>query len=87
MSEVDEKMSIDQDSDSKMSDLKRDKCKAIKPNPKELKQLMEFYFSDSNLSKDRFLKKEIESSSDECKINNFNINVKLFVFILSYLLL
>ena len=28
---------------------------------------MEFYFSDSNLAKDRFLKNEIISSKDGCK--------------------
>ena len=28
---------------------------------------MEFYFSDANLSKDRFLKKEIDQTDDGCK--------------------
>jgi hypothetical protein len=29
-------------------------------------KLFEFYFGDSNLSKDRFLKKKIEESADGC---------------------
>lgn len=32
----------------------------------KLKEQMEFYFSDSNLTKDRFLRKEIENSPDGC---------------------
>ena len=28
---------------------------------------MEFYFSDSNLHKDRFLKKAIDATTDGCK--------------------
>lgn len=32
----------------------------------KLRDQMEFYFSDSNLTKDRFLRKEIENSSDGC---------------------
>jgi len=28
---------------------------------------MEFYFSDSNLNRDRFMKKQIEESKDGCK--------------------
>jgi len=28
---------------------------------------IEFYFSDANLQKDRFLKKQIEESADGCK--------------------
>ena len=32
----------------------------------KIKDQMEFYFSDSNLTKDRFLKNEIMSSSDGC---------------------
>lgn len=34
---------------------------------KNVCQQMEFYFSDANLTKDRFLKKEITSSPDGCK--------------------
>ena len=33
---------------------------------------MEFYFSDSNLHKDRFLKKAIEASVDGCKYSHCN---------------
>ena len=29
---------------------------------------MEFYFSDSNLHKDRFLKKAIDETNDGCKL-------------------
>jgi hypothetical protein len=34
---------------------------------KRIKEQMEFYFSDSNLSKDRFLKQEIQKSDDGCE--------------------
>jgi hypothetical protein len=34
-----------------------------KDTRKKIAQQMEFYFSDSNLSKDRFLKQEIQSAS------------------------
>lgn len=33
---------------------------------------MEFYFSDSNLTKDRFLKQEITNSQDGCNIKFIN---------------
>ena len=33
----------------------------------KLLRQMEFYFSDSNLAKDRFLKQEIQNSTDGCK--------------------
>ena len=33
---------------------------------KKILEQMEFYFSDSNLTKDRFLKKEISNSNDGC---------------------
>ena len=68
MSETDEKMSIDHsDSDNKMSDASVASKKSEAKHMKELCGFMEFYFSDSNLSKDRLLKHEIESSSDGCK--------------------
>ena len=35
---------------------------------------MEFYFSDSNLHKDRFLKKAIDETKDGCKL--FSTKVK-----------
>ena len=45
-----------------------------KSEKKELRrkicEQMEFYFSDSNLTKDRFLKKEITSSSEGCIYTN-----------------
>jgi hypothetical protein len=34
---------------------------------KRIREQIEFYFSDSNLSKDRFLKQEIQKSQDGCK--------------------
>lgn len=51
-------------------------------NKKELRKKildqLEFYFSDSNLTKDRFLKQEIKNSTDGCRFmcrNNFlNLN-------------
>lgn len=33
---------------------------------KKINEQMEFYFSDSNLSKDRFLKQEIQNADDGC---------------------
>ena len=33
----------------------------------KIRQQIEFYFSDANLSKDRFLKQEINSSEDGCR--------------------
>ena len=69
MSEIgDEKMSVDHDSDSKMSDVREGKSDNKNETLNNLKDLMEFYFSDSNLSKDRFLKQQIEASQfDGCK--------------------
>ncbi len=65
MSEIEENMSIDNDSDTKMSDIRQEKSDDHLNN---LKDLMEFYFSDSNLSKDRFLKQQLEASEfDGCK--------------------
>ncbi|OPL07317.1 hypothetical protein AM593_00180, partial [Mytilus galloprovincialis] len=32
-----------------------------------IKQQMEFYFSDSNLNRDRFMKKQIVDAEDGCK--------------------
>lgn len=48
----------------------------------KLRQQMEFYFSDSNLTKDRFLKKEVTNSADGCKIfvRSFYLNKTTFVF-------
>lgn len=34
---------------------------------KKILEQLEFYFSDSNLTKDRFLKQEIQNSTDGCK--------------------
>ena len=34
---------------------------------KKLREQMEFYFSDSNLSKDRFINQEISKSEDGCE--------------------
>jgi hypothetical protein len=43
-----------------------------KANRHKIRQQLEFYFSDSNLSKDRFLKQEIASNSDGyLKANTF----------------
>lgn len=50
---------------------------------------MEFYFSDSNLAKDRFMKNLIQSSENGCKYNAVSGNEKyrymflLFVLIFS----
>lgn len=33
---------------------------------KKIRDQLEFYFSDSNLTKDRFLKQEIKNSTDGC---------------------
>ena len=42
--------------------------KAVKKERRrKICEQMEFYFSDSNLSKDRFLKQEISANSDGCK--------------------
>jgi hypothetical protein len=38
-----------------------------KEQRRKVREQMEFYFSDSNLTKDRFLKKEITTSPDGCK--------------------
>jgi hypothetical protein len=40
-----------------LKDLKRQK----------IREQMEFYFSDSNLAKDRFLKQQIQNSTDGCR--------------------
>ena len=52
------------------TDEKRDQTSDDKHLKKEMRQKileqMEFYFSDSNLSKDRFLKQQIKSSEDGC---------------------
>ena len=55
---------------SKQTTNQDDNDEAKKTTNKEmrvkLRDQMEFYFSDSNLTKDRFLRKEIENSSDGC---------------------
>lgn len=41
---------------------------------KKILDQLEFYFSDSNLTKDRFLKQEIKNSTDGCRLfgqNNY----------------
>ena len=44
------------------SDLK----KYLKEQRAKVRTQMEFYFSDSNLAKDRFLKQEIQASKEGC---------------------
>jgi hypothetical protein len=58
-----------------------------KETRQKIAQQMEFYFSDSNLSKDRFLKQEIQSASSRggCKTafliyKSNEINIKKFDF-------
>jgi hypothetical protein len=75
MSDLDDRMSVDHDSDTKVSDTREGKGKSDDKYNRlnELKELMEFYFSESNLSKDRYLKQQLESSQcDGCiKLLNF----------------
>jgi len=48
--------------------IQKDKEKEAKRDKrKKILEQMEFYFSDSNLSKDRYLKQEISANSDGCK--------------------
>lgn len=51
-----------------MTDSETDVCssQSKKEVRSQLREQMEFYFSDANLTKDRFLKKEIENASDGC---------------------
>jgi hypothetical protein len=60
-------MSNIQEKDENYSQNQKDKEKeAKKEKRRKILEQMEFYFSDSNLSKDRFLKQEIKSNSDGC---------------------
>ena len=45
---------------------------------------MEFYFSDANLQKDRFLKKEIEATKDGCKTFKYYFS-KLYIILNLYI--
>ncbi|XP_022091380.1 la-related protein 7-like [Acanthaster planci] len=58
------------------SDDKKKKRQRLKKLQADIKQQVEFYFSDSNLRKDRFLKQEIDKSEDGyvniATIANFN---------------
>jgi hypothetical protein len=51
-------------SDSAVEDVANSSSK--KELRKKLLDQLEFYFSDSNLTKDRFLKQEIANSEDGC---------------------
>ena len=52
-----------------MSDTEQDKHDK-KELRNKVKAQLEFYFSDSNLSKDRFLKQEIQASEEGCILFN-----------------
>lgn len=49
-----------------------------------IRQQLEFYFSDSNLSKDRYLSQLIKNSPDSCKFRDFYFflsrNINFFFF-------
>jgi hypothetical protein len=55
-------MQIDSDHEPKES---KEKKRLLRS---KILQQMEFYFSDSNLAKDRFLKNEILNSKDGCNL-------------------
>ena len=65
-------MSNIQEKNENYAENQKDKEKeAKKEKRKKILEQMEFYFSDSNLSKDRFLKQEITSNSDGCNFKIF----------------
>jgi hypothetical protein len=72
MSKLNEK--CDQTTESDDS-IQKDKDKqAKKDKRKKILEQMEFYFSDSSLSKDRFLKQEMSSNKDGCNIETFRFS-------------
>jgi hypothetical protein len=47
--------------------IQTNKQKTMNVTDEQIKSQLEFYFGDSNLSKDRFLRQKIEESKDGCK--------------------
>ncbi len=45
---------------------------------------MEFYFSEANLSKDRFLKQELQSAEDGCMYLKFRLFFKWILYLTVY---
>ena len=54
---------------------KKQKRKRLKKVLSDIQKQLEFYFGDSNLRKDRFIKQEMEKADDGCKKNK-NENTK-----------
>ncbi len=48
-------------------DEKKQKRKRMKKILSDIQKQLEFYFSDSNLRKDRFIKQEMDKAEDGCK--------------------
>lgn len=66
---VEEEQIQDENENETLPEIKKSKSKHInKLLYNKIREQMEFYFSDSNLSKDRFIKQEIIKSPDDgCK--------------------